>query len=105
MANILGQLSDIYMTRRAQANEKEFLNRKVTLKDLKQMDLDGDGKVTYDEFLVFMLVAMGKVETRDIHQIETLYHKLDKDKCLSVRDLFEKAYVAETIPESKPKLE
>ena len=94
MTHILGQLSSVYMTRRAKEIEKEFLNRKVTLKDLRQMDIDASGDVTYDEFLVFILVTMGKVETEDIQEIEALYRRLDRnrDRSLCVRDLVEKAY-------------
>ena len=94
MTQVLGKLSGIYVKRKAEASEKEFLNRSLTAKDIKEMDDSGDGKVSYDEFLTFMLVTMGKVEISDIQQIESLYEKLDKDKSksLDIHDLVSLAY-------------
>lgn len=94
MANILGQISGLYMSRKAQTQQKEFFDRKLTLKDLQMMDTGKSGAVTYDEFLIFMLVTMGKVEMDDVKEIENLYKKLDRDHNgqLSINDLFDKAY-------------
>mmetsp|Transcript_25336 Transcript_25336/g.29341 ORF Transcript_25336/g.29341 Transcript_25336/m.29341 type:complete len:105 (-) Transcript_25336:55-369(-) len=94
MAQILGKYSNIYMQRRAAEAEKEFLSRKLTAKDLQQMDREGDGAVSYSEFLVFMLHTMGKVEKKDIEQLEQLYLKLDADHDgnLTMYDLFKGAY-------------
>ncbi len=77
----------------AKENERKFLDRELTVKDIKQMDVEGNGAVSYNEFLVFMLVTMGKVESTDIQQLEQLYQKLDRDHNgdLTVQDLIAKA--------------
>ena len=93
MAHILGKFSNIYVKRRVQETETEFFDCEMTLKDIKQMDIEGNGVVSYNEFLVFMLVTMGKVESTNIQQLEQLYQKLDRDHngSLTVQDLFAKA--------------
>jgi len=91
---ILGQFSGVYMKRKTKANEENFMDRKLTLKDLREMDVTGNGQVSYDEFLTFMLVRMGKVEKEDLIAIENLYHRLDRDNNnqLNVHDLYLAAY-------------
>jgi len=93
MAKILGKFSSIYMKRKAQETERDFLNRELTVKDIKHMSGEGDSSVSYNEFLTFMLVTMGKVERTDIEQLERLYQKLDRDHngSLEVQDLISKA--------------
>ena len=93
MAQIIGSITELFIKRTAENNEKKFLNRELTPKDISEMDVDGDGTVNYDEFLSFMLVTMGKVERQDIDQLKELYRKLDRDndQILSIHDLLIKA--------------
>lgn len=58
------------------------------------MDFGGDGTVNKEEFLVFMLVSMGKVDQESIDQIRNLFDALDKDddNCLDITDVVIKAY-------------
>ncbi len=94
MASILGEFSGIYIKRKAERREKEFLGRQLTKKDLHEMDTRGDGSVSEVEFLTFMLDAMGKVEKEDMNRIKELYERLDADQSnsLTVDDLQKKAY-------------
>ena len=94
MAHILGKFSKIYIKQKAKEAEKDFLNRRLSVRDLRKMDVEGNGNVSYNEFLVFMLVTMGKVDMSDIQQLERLYKKLDEDHSgnLSIQDLHAKAY-------------
>ena len=94
MAQIIGKITDVFMKRKTEKNEKKFLNRELTLKDICEMDAEGNGAVSYDEFLSFMLITMGKVEKEDIEQLKELYRRLDSnnDKTLSIHDLFIKAH-------------
>ena len=90
------------MDKKANEAEKEFLNRTLTLEDLKKMDFGGDGSVNYQEFLVFMLTAMGKVSEEDLQEIEVLFHKLDVDDdgLLEVTDVVAMAYGDESVKSS-----
>jgi Ca2+-binding EF-hand superfamily protein len=89
MANILGKFSNLYLKRKTEASKAAFLSRKLTIKDIQEMDVEGNGAVSYTEFLEFMLVTMGKVEMSDIKELEQLYKKLDTDdsKSLNIQDL------------------
>jgi len=107
MARIIGNVSGIYLQRKVQRSELDYMkNRYLSISDLSHMDQmygDGNGKVTYDEFLTFMLVTMGKVEHNDINILRELYRKLDKDRSgeLSSRDVFSLAYSASTKKSTK----
>ena len=79
MANVFGQITSFYMDKRTKEVEAEFFHRKLTLKDLEEMDFGGDGNVNSEEFLIFMLVTLGKVDSASIDQIQALFRKLDAD--------------------------
>lgn len=55
------------------------MRQAMTLADLRRMDTNNDNKVSPDEFLRYMLVALQKVDKQDIDEIMTLFQKLDKD--------------------------
>jgi len=94
MAKILSQITSVYMDRKAKEAENKFLNRTLTLDDLQKMDFGGDGTVNGEEFLAFMLVAMGKVDQESIDQIKDLFERLDvdDDNCLEISDVMVTAY-------------
>ena len=97
MARTFAKLTAVYLRHKARAAEQEYFNRNLTEADLEQMDVEGgpgSESVGYDEFLVFMLVAMGKVSPEDIQKMEELYQRLDADSegALKVEDLFTMAY-------------
>jgi hypothetical protein len=77
---ILSKIASVYMTMKARNADKNFLNRSLALRDLKAMDVDGDGKVSYGEFLAFILVAMDKIESEDVDEVRVLFNSLDVDK-------------------------
>lgn len=94
MAKSFSKLTCVYLRHKAKAAEQEFFNRKLSENDFDMMDIEGEGSVGYDEFLVFMLVAIGKVSPEDIQKMEELYQRLDADNegPLKVEDLFTIAY-------------
>ena len=94
LARMFARLTTVYLRHKAKAAEQEYFNRKLSENDFELMDIEGDGSVGYDEFLVFMLVAMGKVSPEDIQKMEELYQRLDADSDtpLKVEDLFTMAY-------------
>lgn len=78
--SILGEIATSYVDQRNDAMEEKFLNRALNASDLKKMDVNDDGKVTKDEFLIYMLKTLGKVEQEDIDKVIQLFNKLDEDQ-------------------------
>lgn len=76
---VLGRIAGYYMDRQTKKAEKEFLHRQVTLSDLAVMDTDGDGGVSYGEFLAFMMVAMQKVDQKSVDEVKAVFQSLDAD--------------------------
>lgn len=56
-----------------------YFNRSLSIKSLKEMDINSDGKVTKQEFLEYMLVNCELVSQEDIDKIKAKYDQLDKD--------------------------
>lgn len=78
LGEILGRIAGAYIARSTDAMEVKFLQRAMTLADLRRMDTDNDSKVAPHEFLRYMLVALQKVEKEEIDEILELFKKLDK---------------------------
>ena len=76
----LGNIATSYVDKRNDAMEAQFLNRALNESALEKMDTNHDNKVTKDEFLVYMLKTLAKVEQSDIDKILGLFDKLDKTK-------------------------
>lgn len=89
IAELFNRLIAVYLKRRADECEEEFLNRRMTLADFHQMDVDNSGTVTYDEFIKFFLVTMGKVKEEDMDRLKNLYDKFDAngDGDIQIEDL------------------
>ena len=87
--SLLGKIATSYVDKRNDILESQFFNRAVTESDLKSMDLDHSGKVSKDEFLIYMLLTLQKVDKTDIEDIMNLFKKLDKDGSgtLAVNDI------------------
>ncbi|KAL7530899.1 hypothetical protein ACHAWF_003550 [Thalassiosira exigua] len=66
--------------RKADKAEKDFLRREITFADLKYLDVDGDGLVCEADFIKFMLLAMQKVESRTVRDLERIFQALDAGK-------------------------
>lgn len=79
MASVFSKITSVYLDKKAKEAEKEFFQRRLTHQDIEKMDLGGDGTVNPEEFLIFMLLNMGKVDEESIRQIQSLFHDLDKD--------------------------
>lgn len=79
LGEFLGRIASVYIDRNNDMMEERFLRRAMTVADLRRMDTNQDNKVSPDEFLRYMLVALQKVEKQDIDDIMRLFQKLDKD--------------------------
>ena len=77
--SFLGQIATAYVDKRNDATEAQFLNRALNGSALEKMDSNHDNIVTKDEFLVYMLKTLDKVEQDDIDKILELFGKLDRD--------------------------
>lgn len=106
LAQIFSMITSSFLDRKAEEAEQDFFNRTMNLDDLKRMDIGGDGKVNKDEFLIFMLVAMGKVNEESIEEIMELFDHLDKDDdgCLGVSDIIARAYGDDYVKSQRRKL-
>ena len=60
----------------------------LTLEDLRVMDLTGDGKVAWFEFLEFMLVAMKKVDPELLDELRDYFDRLDVANTGTLERLF-----------------
>mmetsp|Transcript_6388 Transcript_6388/g.9732 ORF Transcript_6388/g.9732 Transcript_6388/m.9732 type:complete len:487 (-) Transcript_6388:89-1549(-) len=76
---ILGRIATLTIERRVDALENEYMDRDFTIKDLMEMDADKDGKVHRGEFILYSLLAMGKVEQEDVDELKEVFDRLDKD--------------------------
>lgn len=74
---LVGRVASAYLQHKLSLEEKAFLNRQLTRIDLERMDLDKTGKVSYGEFLHFVLLAMQKVDEEDILQLREVFNRLD----------------------------
>jgi potassium channel subfamily K len=75
----LGSVASSYVDKRNDAIEDQFLKRALNEGALDKMDSNDDDAVTKDEFLVYMLKILGKVDPEDIEKILRLFDNLDKD--------------------------
>jgi potassium channel subfamily K, other eukaryote len=89
VGRFLGLIATTFLDRRSSKAEEKFLNRALTLSDIKRMDLDNQGGVSREEFLVYMLVTLQKVDEEDISDIIDTFQKLDTtgDGVLTSEDL------------------
>ena len=76
----LGLFASTYQDARDRQTEERFFSRALTLSDIERMDFDRDGRVSREEFLIYMLTTLQKVEEDDINDILNLFSKLDKTR-------------------------
>lgn len=77
LGEVLGRIATVYLQRQTRQKEAEFLQRTITLCDLRRMDANNDDNVDMEEFLTFMLVALQKVDPQDLEDLKTTFHALD----------------------------
>lgn len=89
VGRFLGMVASTFLDRRSHKEEEKFLNRALTLSDIDRMDLDNDGGVSKEEFLIYMLITLQKVDHEDVNEILAVFRKLDKtgDGILDAEDL------------------
>jgi len=80
VGEVLGRIASVYIDRKRNRAEEAFLQRTLTLRDLRTLDLNQDGVVTKVEFLSYMLVSLQKVTENDIEELLAVFDRLDRDK-------------------------
>jgi len=75
----IGSIATSYMDHQNDAIEAQFMKRVLNTSALEKMDTNGDDTVSKDEFLVYMLKTLGKVEQCDIDKVLELFKSLDRD--------------------------
>lgn len=73
------RVSGVYLSHKANQAEEEFLNRRLTEADIDRMDYDRNGSVNHEEFVRFMLIAMGKCSSHDLDRLDEVFKRLDKN--------------------------
>lgn len=66
--------------RRQQRFYQQQLEKDLTLQHLQAMDRDSDGRITREEYVQFMLIEMGLVNSTELDLLNTQFSRLDVDK-------------------------
>lgn len=72
VGNAIGHVAELIVKRKVVSDT-------ISMKELIEMDLDGDGRVSQVEYLGYILVKLGKVDKDDILEIMQHFKKLDVD--------------------------
>jgi hypothetical protein len=105
MSHFLGSVASLIMDIQRKALMQHMQSRSLSLKDLVDMDTDGDGVVTEAEFIVFMLTKMQKVDKDLLEELRQHFRRFDVDNNGSIEksDLY--AVFLRTLKRPKKMLE
>jgi potassium channel subfamily K, other eukaryote len=77
---VIGNIASFLSERRAKQVYDRILHRELTMDYLLQMDANGDGKVTREEFTYGMLVELKIVDADQLEQLNQQFDRLDITK-------------------------
>jgi hypothetical protein len=77
MGYFLAELANFVIARRSVMYRKKLLSDDLTMKDLAAMHPDKNGEVSELDFVIFMLVALKKVDKDLIDELRVHFHNLD----------------------------
>ncbi|KAF8409725.1 hypothetical protein HHK36_005804 [Tetracentron sinense] len=80
VAQLFLYLAELYTESRQRSLVKWVLTRRMTPEDFEAADLDDDGVISADEFIIYKLKEMGKISQEDISHIMDEFEKLDVDQ-------------------------
>lgn len=78
-ASAAGRVASAVASAELEAQIDEFVGRGVSEDLVREIDGDGDGTISRDEYLRFMLVATGRLEAHDLRLIDAQFDELDED--------------------------
>ena len=89
MAKLITQITSIYVDRKMRNRELKYLQKKLTMEDMKRMDIFESGSVKPVEFLAFTMLSTGKVTPKFLKEIMEAFRRLDvnKDGKIDMQDL------------------
>jgi hypothetical protein len=76
-SEVLGRIATVYIQRKQRRLEARHLHRTLTLCDLRNMDTNADGAVDREEFILFMLQALQKVDRSTVKKLRDIFDTLD----------------------------
>jgi hypothetical protein len=102
-AEFFRRISGVYLSHKSEQAEEEFLNRRLTETDIDRMDFDRNGSVNHEEFVRFMLIAMGKCSAHDLDRLDAVFKRLDKngEGLLNKDDIVDLAMLPERTTEGR----
>jgi voltage-gated potassium channel len=78
-SEVLGRIATVYIRRKQRHLEAKHLHRTMTLCDLRNMDTNTDGAVDREEFILFMLQALQKVDRSTVQKLRDIFDALDRN--------------------------
>jgi voltage-gated potassium channel len=78
-SEVLGRIATVYIRRKQRHLEAKHLHRTMTLCDLRNMDTNTDGAVDREEFILFMLQALQKVDRSTVQKLPYIFDGLDRN--------------------------
>lgn len=76
---VLGTVASALMERRQAQFYERVMERELNVQRLLEMDTDQDGKVTREEYILFMLREMELVTEQQLEELRTQFDRLDVD--------------------------
>eukprot|EP00980_Cylindrotheca_fusiformis_P023417 scaffold10472_cov126-Cylindrotheca_fusiformis.AAC.12 len=101
----LGFFATTVIEMRSARYRNQFATHELTQDDIDAMDIHGTGKVKWEDFLVFLLVAMNKIDHDLVDELRVYFNRLDADGNgeLSTADMVQRA--KENLKSPRRKLE
>mmetsp|Transcript_37183 Transcript_37183/g.100510 ORF Transcript_37183/g.100510 Transcript_37183/m.100510 type:complete len:527 (-) Transcript_37183:279-1859(-) len=78
MANVIGLPTEVFMGRMNRDKINQVLNAKIDRALFEEMDEDGSGDISKDEFLLYMLENLGLVEREKLRLLNTRFLELEE---------------------------
>ncbi len=75
--DLFSGLANALLVRRQREVFANQLEKDLTIKHLQAMDVDGDGKITREEYVQFMLIEMGLVSAEEFKELAEQFERLD----------------------------
>lgn len=75
--DLFSGLANALVVRRQREIFARQLETDLTIKHLQAMDVDGDGKITREEYVQFMLIEMGLVSAGEFEELAEQFDRLD----------------------------